>query len=110
MNMAGESLAIAVQREARHIDEKLFLETYAQPASAKTALDGGDETFTRPAGSQIRPQNCAGLSPIYGRMKPSASSVASPSAASRSWRSISLLPLLLGFRVCAVLKWGAICV
>jgi hypothetical protein len=32
-----------------------------------------------------------------------------PSAASRSWRSISLLPLLLGFRVCAVLKWGAIC-
>src|SRR5262249_1306759 len=38
MNMAGELLAIAAQREVRHIDEKLFLETYAQPASAaKTA-------------------------------------------------------------------------
>jgi len=37
MNMAGELLAIAAQREARQIDEKLFLETYAQPASAKTA-------------------------------------------------------------------------
>jgi general secretion pathway protein A len=37
MNMAGELLAIAAQREARQIDEKLFLETYAQPTSAKTA-------------------------------------------------------------------------
>jgi hypothetical protein len=37
MNMAGELLAIAAQREAQQIDEKLFLETYAQPASAKTA-------------------------------------------------------------------------
>ena len=32
MNMAGELLSIAAEREARHIDEKLFLETYAQPA------------------------------------------------------------------------------
>jgi type II secretory pathway predicted ATPase ExeA len=31
MNMAGELLSIAAEREARHIDEKLFLETYAQP-------------------------------------------------------------------------------
>jgi general secretion pathway protein A len=37
MNMAGELLAIAAQREARQIDEKLFLETYAQPASAARA-------------------------------------------------------------------------
>ena len=32
MNMAGELLSIAAEREARQIDEKLFLETYAQPA------------------------------------------------------------------------------
>jgi general secretion pathway protein A len=39
MNMAGELLASAAQREARQIDEKLFLETYAaQPAAEiKTA-------------------------------------------------------------------------
>ena len=39
MNMAGELLALAVEREARRIDEKLFLEAYAQPAAAdvKTA-------------------------------------------------------------------------
>jgi type II secretory pathway predicted ATPase ExeA len=39
MNMAGELLALAAQREARHIDEQLFLETYAtpSPAQAKTA-------------------------------------------------------------------------
>jgi len=32
MNMAGELLAIAAQREARQIDEKLFLEAYASQA------------------------------------------------------------------------------
>jgi general secretion pathway protein A len=37
MNMAGELLSIAAEREARHIDEKLFLETYAQPAPEKVA-------------------------------------------------------------------------
>ena len=37
MNMAGELLSIAAEREARHIDEKLFLETYAQPAPEKAA-------------------------------------------------------------------------
>ncbi len=39
MNMAGELLAVAAQREARQIDEKLFLETFAAPppAEAKTA-------------------------------------------------------------------------
>jgi hypothetical protein len=31
MNIAGELLSIAAQREARHIDEKLFLETCATP-------------------------------------------------------------------------------
>jgi type II secretory pathway predicted ATPase ExeA len=37
MNMAAELLAIAAEREARSIDEKLFLETYAQPAPEKVA-------------------------------------------------------------------------
>jgi hypothetical protein len=37
MNMAGELLSIAAQKEARHIDEKLFLESYAQPAESKAA-------------------------------------------------------------------------
>jgi general secretion pathway protein A len=37
MNMAAELLAIAAEREARNIDEKLFLETYAQPAPEKVA-------------------------------------------------------------------------
>jgi general secretion pathway protein A len=35
MNMAGELLSIAAEREAQQIDEKLFLETYAQPAPDK---------------------------------------------------------------------------
>ena len=35
MNMAGELLSIAAEREARQIDEKLFLESYAQPAPDK---------------------------------------------------------------------------
>jgi general secretion pathway protein A len=37
MNMAGELLSIAAEREARQIDEKLFLETYAPPAPEKAA-------------------------------------------------------------------------
>ncbi len=37
MNMAAELLAIAAEREARSIDEKLFLETYTQPAPEKVA-------------------------------------------------------------------------
>ena len=39
MNIAGELLAIAAEREARQIDEKLFLETCAAPpaAAAKSA-------------------------------------------------------------------------
>jgi hypothetical protein len=31
MNIAGELLAVAAEREARQIDEKLFLETCATP-------------------------------------------------------------------------------
>jgi hypothetical protein len=31
MNMAGELLAVAAQRDVRHLDEKLFLETFATP-------------------------------------------------------------------------------
>ena len=34
MNMAGELLALAAQREARHIDEQLFFEAFAAPAAA----------------------------------------------------------------------------
>jgi type II secretory pathway predicted ATPase ExeA len=37
MNMASELLSIAAEREARQIDERLFLETYAQPAPEKVA-------------------------------------------------------------------------
>jgi type II secretory pathway predicted ATPase ExeA len=37
MNMAAELLQLAAEREARHIDEKLFLETYGQPAPEKVA-------------------------------------------------------------------------
>ena len=35
MIMAGELLSIAAEREARQIDEKLFLEIYAQPVPEK---------------------------------------------------------------------------
>ena len=35
MNIAGELLAVATEREARQIDEKLFLETCAPPAETK---------------------------------------------------------------------------
>jgi hypothetical protein len=35
MNMAGELLAVAAQREARQIDEKLFLEMTAHPLRPK---------------------------------------------------------------------------
>jgi general secretion pathway protein A len=34
MNMGGELLALAAQREARHIDEQLFFETFAAPSAA----------------------------------------------------------------------------
>jgi len=37
MNMGGELLALAAQREARHIDEQLFFETFAAPPTAKVA-------------------------------------------------------------------------
>jgi len=37
MNMAAELLELAAEREARHIDEKLFLEAYAQPSPEKVA-------------------------------------------------------------------------
>jgi hypothetical protein len=39
MNIAGELLAVAAEREARQIDEKLFLESCATPpvAEPKTA-------------------------------------------------------------------------
>jgi type II secretory pathway predicted ATPase ExeA len=42
MNMANDLLAVAAQREARQIDEKLFLETFATPppADAKAAAAG----------------------------------------------------------------------
>ncbi len=37
MNMAGELLAFAAEREARQIDEKLFLETTSPPIDTKAA-------------------------------------------------------------------------
>ena len=37
MTIAGELLSVAAQREARHIDEKLFLETCAPPAAGTRA-------------------------------------------------------------------------
>jgi general secretion pathway protein A len=40
MNMAGELLAVAAQREARQIDEKLFLETFATPPPAEAKAAG----------------------------------------------------------------------
>lgn len=36
MNLAGELLAAAAQQEARHLDEKLFLETFATPPPPET--------------------------------------------------------------------------
>jgi len=41
MNMAGELLAVAAEREARHIDEKLFLETYTAPRAAESKAAAG---------------------------------------------------------------------
>jgi type II secretory pathway predicted ATPase ExeA len=35
MNLAGELLAVAAQRELRHLDEKLFLDTFAAPPPAE---------------------------------------------------------------------------
>jgi type II secretory pathway predicted ATPase ExeA len=41
MNIAGELLAVAAEREARQIDEKLFLETCAPPAAASPKQTAG---------------------------------------------------------------------
>ena len=41
MNMAGELLAYAAEREARQIDEKLFLETCAAPPAADAKAAAG---------------------------------------------------------------------
>jgi len=41
MNMAGELLVLAAQREARQIDEKLFLEIYATPPSPQVKIAAG---------------------------------------------------------------------
>jgi general secretion pathway protein A len=38
MNMAGELLVVAAQREARQIDEQLFFETFTAAASSPTAV------------------------------------------------------------------------
>jgi type II secretory pathway predicted ATPase ExeA len=40
MNIAGELLAVAAQREARQIDEKLFLETCAAPPAVESKAAG----------------------------------------------------------------------
>jgi general secretion pathway protein A len=41
MNMAGELLAVAAEREARCIDEKLFFDTYTAPRAAETKTAAG---------------------------------------------------------------------
>ncbi len=41
MNMAGELLAVAAEREARHIDEKLYFDTYTAPRAAETKTAAG---------------------------------------------------------------------
>ena len=41
MNIAGELLSVAAQREVRQIDEKLFLETCAAPPAAETKAASG---------------------------------------------------------------------
>jgi hypothetical protein len=43
MNVAGEVLALAAQREAQQIDEKLFLETCAIPTAVFVRLHHIDE-------------------------------------------------------------------
>jgi general secretion pathway protein A len=40
MNMAGELLALAAQREARQIDEQLFFETFTTPSPTQTKVAG----------------------------------------------------------------------
>jgi type II secretory pathway predicted ATPase ExeA len=40
MNMAGELLALAAQREARQIDEQLFFETVTAPSTAQAKVAG----------------------------------------------------------------------
>jgi hypothetical protein len=40
MNMAGELLAAAAQRDLRHLDEKLFLETFAPQAPPEAKVAG----------------------------------------------------------------------
>jgi hypothetical protein len=78
MNTAGEPFELAAEREARHIDEKLFLEAFAQPVPEKVARGlAAMRPFPvarRPGGSPKRPRSCAGSSPIYGPMMPLASS------------------------------------
>ena len=40
MNMAGELLALAAQREAPQIDEKLFFELFATPSPTQLKVAG----------------------------------------------------------------------
>jgi hypothetical protein len=40
MNMAGELLALAAQREAAQIDEKLFFELFPTPSPAQLKVAG----------------------------------------------------------------------
>ena len=96
MNIAGELLSVAAQREARQIDEKLFLEICAAPPVPETKTDeplswsmfaSSAAAFKlAPCVSPNAPRSTAGSSPGCGPSRPSASSAASPSAASRSWR------------------------
>ena len=105
MNIAGELLSVAAQREARHIDEKLFLELCAAPPVPAPRRQGsGDDLAAgraRLAVSPSAPRNTDGWSPGSGPIRPSASLAASPNAASRSSPSISPWPSHRARRACA---------
>ena len=100
MNIAGELLAAAAQREARQIDEKLFFEIFAarpgRPGQGRsTAARAMTQLPVEPAWRLAHaPPSNAGSSTACGPTRRSASSAASPSAASPSspstWRSPSL--------------------
>jgi hypothetical protein len=94
MNMAGELLALAAQREAHQIDEQLFFEAFATPLrrSPRLPRDGGGENHHHEHALPVelayrladRAESNVGSSPVCGPKKPSASSAASRSVASPS--------------------------
>ena len=58
MNMAGELLVYAAEREARQIDEKLFLETCAARRPGHRPRRPAGHPFIEPSPSFTRRQAC----------------------------------------------------